>query len=280
MFKKNKYYVWYYNIINTAQSRTLDRSIYTERHHIIPRSLNGSNHISNLATLTAKEHFICHLLLVKFTTGRAHYQMKNAVAKFMQSTKHQKRILTAKQYEKCRIYVAVAARYFRTGSTRTKESIQKAIQTNILRYGAGSSRVNAVISEQQKQKMRDKRKIRDTYQSWFINADPIVVCENHKVWAKKHSNFVHNNPSNTEEGKRAISLAKSPGTLVTPYGTFKCRYDFNQHSVCKAIGYATIYQMQNKLDNIIKTRAINRANLPPEWKNKTWRQVGFDLLTN
>lgn len=38
---------------------------YIEKHHIIPRSLGGTNRISNLVRLTAREHFICHLLLVK-----------------------------------------------------------------------------------------------------------------------------------------------------------------------------------------------------------------------
>ena len=38
---------------------------YYERHHIIPRSLGGSNKNENLVYLTAREHFICHWLLVK-----------------------------------------------------------------------------------------------------------------------------------------------------------------------------------------------------------------------
>lgn len=39
--------------------------IYYERHHILPRCLNGTNDKSNLVLLTAKEHFLAHLLLVK-----------------------------------------------------------------------------------------------------------------------------------------------------------------------------------------------------------------------
>lgn len=38
---------------------------YTERHHIIPRSLGGTDAEDNLVTLTAREHFICHYLLAK-----------------------------------------------------------------------------------------------------------------------------------------------------------------------------------------------------------------------
>lgn len=38
---------------------------YVEHHHIIPRCLGGSNHPSNIAILTAREHYIAHLLLAK-----------------------------------------------------------------------------------------------------------------------------------------------------------------------------------------------------------------------
>lgn len=39
--------------------------IYFERHHILPKCLNGSNDKSNLVLLTPGEHFLAHLLLVK-----------------------------------------------------------------------------------------------------------------------------------------------------------------------------------------------------------------------
>lgn len=38
---------------------------YTETHHIIPKCVGGTNDKTNLIKLTAKEHFICHLLLTK-----------------------------------------------------------------------------------------------------------------------------------------------------------------------------------------------------------------------
>jgi len=65
MYLQNKYTAWYYNIINYAKSRTLLPDVYTEKHHIIPKSLGGDNSKDNLVKLTAKEHFICHLLLPK-----------------------------------------------------------------------------------------------------------------------------------------------------------------------------------------------------------------------
>jgi len=67
IFIDNKYTRWYYNIVNTAKSRIT--AGYTENHHIIPKSCGGDNSKDNLVALTAKEHFICHLLLTKAVTS-------------------------------------------------------------------------------------------------------------------------------------------------------------------------------------------------------------------
>lgn len=38
--------------------------VYYERHHILPKCVNGTDDVSNLILLTAREHFICHQLLI------------------------------------------------------------------------------------------------------------------------------------------------------------------------------------------------------------------------
>ena len=63
----NKYEKWYAAITNRAKTRLLES--YTESHHIKPRSLGGDDSLDNLVQLTAREHFICHWLLTKFTSG-------------------------------------------------------------------------------------------------------------------------------------------------------------------------------------------------------------------
>jgi hypothetical protein len=76
IFIDNKYTRIYNTILERAQSRTLTG--YTETHHIIPRSLGGSDKSNNLAVLTAREHYICHLLLPKMLTGEGKYKMLHA----------------------------------------------------------------------------------------------------------------------------------------------------------------------------------------------------------
>jgi len=73
MFKENKYSRIYYSIIERAKSR--EKIGYTETHHILPKSLGGTDEPSNLVELTAREHFICHLLLPKMTEGESYYKM-------------------------------------------------------------------------------------------------------------------------------------------------------------------------------------------------------------
>lgn len=63
MFKENKYTKWYNMIINNAKDRFIDG--YVEIHHIIPRCLGGDDSNDNLVRLTAREHFVCHMLLTK-----------------------------------------------------------------------------------------------------------------------------------------------------------------------------------------------------------------------
>lgn len=91
IFIDNKYTCLYFKIINRAKSRILYE--YSENHHIIPESffinrfrkgqsgwIDGNpNDLSNIVSLTAREHFICHWLLIKMTSGIAKHKMIFAI---------------------------------------------------------------------------------------------------------------------------------------------------------------------------------------------------------
>lgn len=53
----------YNTIVETAKHRINDG--YVEKHHIIPRCMGGTDDSTNIVALTAREHFVCHQLLVK-----------------------------------------------------------------------------------------------------------------------------------------------------------------------------------------------------------------------
>lgn len=65
----------YNNLILKAKNRILEKNIYRERHHIIPRSEGGPDIKENIVELTAREHFLAHWLLYRIApenTSRAH----------------------------------------------------------------------------------------------------------------------------------------------------------------------------------------------------------------
>lgn len=62
------YFLAYQRLIAKAKARVCPEG-YVERHHILPRALGGSDDSSNLVALTAKEHFVAHVLLAKIHGG-------------------------------------------------------------------------------------------------------------------------------------------------------------------------------------------------------------------
>lgn len=61
------YFKHYSKLIRKSQSRT-QPDVYCEKHHVFPTSIFGKNNL--IAVLTAKEHYIAHLLLYKICLKR------------------------------------------------------------------------------------------------------------------------------------------------------------------------------------------------------------------
>lgn len=66
IFNQNKYTKIYFQLIDKRKKQVLlKEEVYCEKHHIIPKSLGGTNDENNLVNLLPREHFIAHLLLTK-----------------------------------------------------------------------------------------------------------------------------------------------------------------------------------------------------------------------
>lgn len=100
LFIANKYTAWYTQIITNAKARK--SSGYTETHHILPKSLGGTNSSNNLVALSAREHFICHLLLIRMVSGAQKAKMVHAAWSMAnRENEHQQRYtVNSHQYEK------------------------------------------------------------------------------------------------------------------------------------------------------------------------------------
>lgn len=92
------------NILNT-RGRFACSDRYHERHHIVPKCMNGDNSKDNLIDLYAREHFIAHKLLAE--ENPQNYQLKYAYWNMCQCTGRDgqdKYIPTPEEYEDARIF--------------------------------------------------------------------------------------------------------------------------------------------------------------------------------
>lgn len=97
-------YKKYYDALCSSRQqlfRVKSKECYYEKHHILPRSLGGLDNTENLVLLTAKEHYIAHLLLYKFhkvTASKGLRKMAFALVSMLGSTGKVKRELSARSY--------------------------------------------------------------------------------------------------------------------------------------------------------------------------------------
>ncbi len=103
IFTDNRYTLIYLSIMERARRRGHVEG-YSERHHVIPRALGGTNDTSNLVLLTAKEHFLAHRLLPKMTRGRDRCRMVSALWAMcnLRSKFHARHTPTSHQYQHAR----------------------------------------------------------------------------------------------------------------------------------------------------------------------------------
>jgi hypothetical protein len=175
----NKYKRWYDNIINNAKVRTLDG--YFEKHHIIPRSLGGADTKENLVNLTAKEHFICHWLLIKFTENDE--KMKMSYAFWMMI--HASNIHQQNRYKL---------------NSRTYQILKESLKDVFVKQHLGKK-----FSEEHRRKISETRKKRIATGEIVVNADKTK----YKLIAEKRRGT-----KSSEETKKKIG-AKHKGKKIS-----------------------------------------------------------------
>lgn len=94
IFNESKYTRWYYAIVE--KRRVDDSHEQSEVHHIIPRSLGGTDEPDNLVRLTYHDHAWCHWLLTKMTSGNDLAKMRYAFNMMNVGGEHMGRVLDSK----------------------------------------------------------------------------------------------------------------------------------------------------------------------------------------
>lgn len=79
-----------------SSRRNTDKSGYTEKHHIKPRSFGGDDSKENIIILSAREHFFAHMLLAKIYGGKMWAALSYMSRSGTNSSKHYR--CTSRQY--------------------------------------------------------------------------------------------------------------------------------------------------------------------------------------
>lgn len=139
----------YDQIIERAKFRSLEG--YKEKHHIIPKCIGGIDKKENIVELTAREHFLCHKLLVLIYPNKkcliyALWMMSNG-------TRNNYLEVSTKDYEYSRNLYSE----HRKGFIYTKDSRKKMSESQKSKVGEKNSFYGRKHSEESKRKMREKK---------------------------------------------------------------------------------------------------------------------------
>lgn len=202
MYLQNKYTKCYYSIIDRAVSRDLSKEIYTERHHIIPKSLGGSNDPTNLVKLTAKEHRLAHILLPRMTINPAHTKSMWYAVWMMLRTKNknqQRNVSKGSAFNLAKIEVAKNSSQLHKGKTVSKETREKLSKSCAGRTSAFKGKTH---SAEAKQKLSAARKGKITSPETVAK-----ILDSRKHY--RHSEETKQKIGQSQKGKTVVVSEKS-----------------------------------------------------------------------
>ena len=172
----------YQRIYNQIVERAKNRQIegYVEKHHIIPKCLGGSDAKENLVQLTAREHFICHQLLVEIYPNN----IKLWYALFLMAIgkrklKENQYIISSRTYEKIRIEWKCKVK----GKPKPSGFMDNELKKKISEANKGVSRNKGnKFSEEVKSRMSQAKKGKPLTKEHTYNLK--IGIKNRKKWIK------------------------------------------------------------------------------------------------
>lgn len=198
LFIQNKYYKLYKSIIEKAKQRpyykkSLRKINYVENHHIIPKSLGGLDFKENLIQLTAREHYIAHWLLPKFTIGKNKSKMLFAFEMMNKMGSH----INSKTYERYKLIFS--------------ENQKNKIVSNEIKRKLSKANLGRIHSEETKEKIRKSNKgLKRTDNAKLKMKKPKSKEHKLKMSLSKKGKSGHSNSTETID---KIKLALTGGKL-------------------------------------------------------------------
>lgn len=204
----NKYNKWYNQIVANGKYEKFPGH---ELHHILPRSLGGTDDKSNLVYITTREHFICHWLLTKmYPTGEEHWKMLNALRMMRAENKNQQRYETKIT---SRVYAKLKEEYSKLQSERYRGENNPMFGDKFHRSKEGAARQReAVLGEKNGSKQPEaKQKIsaskigkkREPFSNeWLANLAESNRGEKNGMFGKSHSDDTKQKMSEKATGRK------------------------------------------------------------------------------
>lgn len=182
-------YLKHYNQLCSTRkllARSKQDDVYYEKHHIIPKSLGGSNSANNLILLTAREHYVAHLLLYnhyKTIGGDDFRKMSFALVSMASTNKNLSRdILNSRQYA----LIKEAARNSRLGHKVLNTSNYRKPKSDSHKEAIRQARINAPErSQTTKDKISNKLKGRINLQNSIKSICPHCMLKGQFVAMKR-----------------------------------------------------------------------------------------------
>ena len=175
------------NILNT-RGRFACGDEYHERHHIIPKCIDGGNEEENLIDLFAREHFIAHKLLALENPDNYGLQCAYSMMAFPKNNFHKRYELTPEEYEEARILFS--------------ESIKGENNPLYGRRGKDSPRYGKCHTEETKAKLSELASAK--------TGDKNPNYGNHKLAGENNPNYGKHLSEETKEKIRRANTGRIP----------------------------------------------------------------------
>ena len=187
----------YEQLVERAKNRVLDG--YKERHHIIPRCINGSDDTENIVELTAKEHYLAHRLLTEIYPTNPKIKYAFWMMCSMKTDSQKRYEISARSYEYSKKLIAYRSEETRKkisnslkdsykNGSRSRWNIGKKMPPEFgeaiskAKKGMVGTNTGIPMSEEQKEKIRNtlsghevKQSTRDKISQTLLNK-PEITC--------------------------------------------------------------------------------------------------------
>lgn len=259
---------------------------YVEEHHIIPRCLGGTDDKDNLVKLTAKEHFICHLLLTKmYPKGtNEYYKMCHAFLMMLVNSKNHNgnRHISSRKYEVLKTAFAKQMSNLQSGKSNsqygtmwihniTLKECKKVSKDSILEEGWVKGRILNWMNP-------SRRRIKKVK----IERPQYVWCHN-KITQKNKKLLITEINNDWEIGKLVVidknnRVCKECGaigcrTTASKFCSEQCRWVYaSKNNPCILVGkeveFIQLYKELKSINKVLKLFGVAAVSHYYKWAKK------------